>query len=50
MNLSWQCILCAIDEMASKFPFGYHSNMELSDINGLDLPSQLRLLPSYELR
>ena len=49
-NLPWQCILCAIDEMASKFPFGYLSKMELSDIYGLDLPSQLQLLPSYELR
>ena len=24
--------------------------MELNDFNGLDLPSQLKLLPSYELR
>ena len=36
--------------MTSKFPFGYLSKMELSDIYGLDLPSQLQLLPSYELR
>ena len=49
-NLPWQCILCAIDELASKFPFGYLSKMELSDIYVLDLPSQLQLLPSYELR
>ena len=46
-NLPWQCTLCAIDEMASKFPFDYLSKMELSDIYGLDLPSQLQLLPSY---
>ena len=49
-NLPWQCILCAIDEMASKFPFRYLSKMEFSDIYGLDLSSQLQLLPSYELR
>ena len=49
-KLPWQCILCVIDEMASKFPFGYLSKMELGDIYGLNLPSQLRLLPSYELR
>ena len=42
-NLPWQCILCAIGEMASKFPFGYLSKMELSDIYGIDLPSQLNV-------
>ena len=31
-------------------PFGYLSSMEFNDFNGLDLPSQLKLLPSYELR
>ena len=36
--------------MASKFPFGYLAKMELSDLHGLDLPSQLQLLPSHELR
>ena len=36
--------------MASKFPFGYLSKIELHDLYGLDLPSQLKLLPSYELR
>ena len=49
-NLPWQCILCVIDEMASKFPFVYLSKMELNDIYGLDFPSQLQLLPSYEQR
>ena len=49
-DIPWQCILCLIDDNASKFPFGYLSRMELNDFNGLDLPSQLKLLPSYELR
>ena len=49
-DIPWQCILCLIDDNASKFPFGYLSSMELNDFNGLDLPSQLKLLPSYELR
>ena len=44
------CILCSIDELASKFPFGYLSKLELNDLFGIDLPSQLELLPSYELR
>ena len=49
-DILWQCILYLIDDNASKFPFGYLSSMELNDFNGLDLPSQLKLLPSYELR
>ena len=46
----WQCILCNIEEMAAKFPFTHSTNMELNDLYGLDFPSQLQLLPSYELR
>ena len=49
-NIPWMCILCSIDELASKFPFGYLSKLELNDLFGTDLPSQLELLPSYELR
>ena len=49
-DIPWQCMLCLIDDNASKFPFGYLSSMELNDFNGLDLPSQLKLLPSYQLR
>ena len=45
----WQCILCNIEEMAAKFPFTHSTNMELNDLYGLDFPSQLQLLPSYEL-
>ena len=36
--------------MASRFPFGYLSKIELHDLYGLDFPSQLQLLPSYVLR
>ena len=36
--------------MASKFPFGHLSKIELNDLYGLDFPSQLQLLPNYELR
>ena len=49
-NIPWMCILCSIDELASKFPFGYLSKLELNDLFGIDLPLQLELLPSYELR
>ena len=42
-DLPWLCITCTIDEMASKFPFGYLSIIELSELYGIDLPSQLEL-------
>ena len=44
------CIICVIDEMALKFPFGYQSKVELNDLYGIDLPSHLQLLPSYDIR
>ena len=49
-NIPWQCILCDIEDMASKFPFCYLSELELIDLYGPDFPSQLQLLPIYELR
>ena len=49
-DLMWLCILCATDEIASKFPFGYLSLIELNKLYGVDLPSQLELLSSYKIR
>ena len=48
-DIPWLCT-CSMDEMASKFPFGYLSKFELNNLYGVDLPSQLELLPSYKLR
>ena len=48
--IPWQCILCDIQDMTSKFPFCYLSKVELIDLYGLDLASQLQLLPTYELQ
>ena len=49
-EIPWLCILCNIDDMASKFPFGYLSKIELSELYGVDSLSQLELLPSFEIR
>ena len=49
-NVSWECIICEIAEMASKFSFGYLTKIELNDLFSLDLPSQLQLLLPLELR
>ena len=49
-NIPWYCIICIIESNVDIFPFGYLSKMELLDLNGIDLPSQLNLLPSYDIR
>ena len=49
-NIHWYCIICIIESNADIFPFGYLSRMELLDLNRIDLPSQLNLLPSYDIR
>ena len=46
----WQFILCDIEDLTAKFPFGLLTKMELYDLYGVDLPSEVKLLPSYELR
>ena len=49
-SIFWQCILCNIEDLLTvKFPFGLLTKMELYDLYGVDLPSQVKLLPSYEL-
>ena len=45
----WQCNLCDIEDLTAKFPFGLLTKMELYDLYGVDLPSEVKLLPSYEL-
>ena len=41
---------CTIDDMASKFAFDYLSKIELNELYGVDLPSQLELFPPFEIR
>ena len=36
--------------MASKFPFGYLTKVELNDLFGLDLPSHLQTIPSQSIQ
>ena len=49
-DIPFHCILCAIQNNADNFPYGYLSSSELLDLYGIDLPSQLSLLPSYDVR
>ena len=47
-DVPWSCISCIIKQRAEIFPFGFLSKLELCDLNGVDLPSFLRTLPSYD--
>ena len=49
-DMPFHCILCAIHNNAENFPYGYLSTSELLHLYGVDLPSQLALLPSYDVR
>ena len=48
-DMPFHCILCVIHNNAENFPYGYLSNSELLDLHGVDLPSQLALLQSYDV-
>ena len=42
--------MCTIHNNAQIFPFGYLSKSELLDLYGIDMPSQLAMLPSFTVR
>ena len=47
-DVPWSCISFIIKQRAEIFPFGFLSKLELRDLNGVDLPSFLSILPSYD--
>ena len=47
--LSFNCIICIIQNNADFFPFGYLSKSEMLDLSGIEMPSQLAMLPSYSV-
>ena len=47
-EIPWSCFLCQIKHTAEIFPFGLLSKLELLDLYGVDLPSHLHTLPSFE--
>ena len=49
-SIFWQCILCDIEDLTVKFPFGLLTKMEFYNLYGVNLPSQVKILPSYEFR
>ena len=40
----FQCLLCIMKESSQIFPFFFLDKSNLLDLNGIDLPSQLKLL------
>ena len=49
-DMPFHFILCVIHNNAENCPDGYLSTSELLDLYGVDLPSQLALLRSYDVR
>ena len=49
-DIPWSCIICLIKLNAEIFPFGLLSKLELLDLYGVDSPSHLKTLPSFETR
>ena len=47
-EVPWFCLVCQIKLNAEIFPFGVLSKFELLDLYGIDLPSHLQTLPSFE--
>ena len=48
-DVPWYCILCLVIETLKNFPLWFLSATELCDLMGVDLLSQLDLLPSFEI-
>ena len=49
-EVPWFCLVCQIKLNAEIFLFGVLSKFELLDLYGIDLPSHLQTLPSFETR
>ena len=49
-DIPFHCFVCNIKNNADIFPFGILSKSELLDLYGVDMPSQLAMLPSFAVR
>ena len=49
-DIPFSCLTCEIKQNAEIFPFGLLSKFELLDLYGVDLPSLVETLPSFETR
>ena len=48
--MSFYCLLCTFEVNAEICPLNYLDKIELNELNGIDLPSQLSLLVPHETR
>ena len=46
----FQCLLCSMKENSQIFPFFFLDKIELLELNGVDLPSHLKLLGNYDIK
>ena len=49
-EVPWSSLVCQIELNTEIFPFGVLSELELLDLYGIDLPSHLHTLLSFETR
>ena len=49
-DVPFQCLLCIMKENAHTFPFFFLDKHEFLDLNGIDRPSHLELLKSYDFK
>ena len=49
-DLPFHCMLCIMKQNSEFIPFFFLDKSELFELNGIDLPSQLSFLESYELK
>ena len=50
LMMPFQCLLCNMKERSQIFPFFFLDKSKLLDLNGTDLPSQLKLSGSYDFK
>ena len=48
-DVPWYCIACLVLKRAEIFPFSLLSKTELCDLLEVELPSQIKSLPSFEI-
>ena len=46
----FHCMLCIMEENSQIYPYFFLDKSEMLDLNGIDLPSQLNFLESYEIK
>ena len=49
-DVPFHCMLCVMKENSEIFPHFFLDKSQLLELNGIDLPSQLKFLESYDIK